>query len=540
MWISVFLVTLTLSSIGFLSNEPIEMVFNPLYTYYFYAGRYMWTNASLFFWLWMMVVLYFIIFQKFKNEITFRQKIAVGMTQSALVMILGFLLSAIVIFTVALVEMNILAWCFNISPKSLGVIMDKTAISEKLNKFVKPPKIITAEPGDKTELLAVATAMAGVDNFYGSFILPKFPKFLIWPVNLPDSSLLLIDETLVVTHINHQDLQDISSEIGYLFVKYAFPSRDIRYYPKISLLDKDGYKEFRLGDYAKRLKMVDALLVEAEAGIGNVESEIERLGNSISQIELSIKQIYTSADNGYFKCMNSAEVANCESQRAKANEQAVEKGRLLDTEKENLEAVTKELADQRMLVEFYKSQRKIGEALEANIPSERGLFDPPDGIKLTWEDPKAGSVADYFESLTHEYLHYASYMGEEKKLADPFFEEGLTEYYARKAIADNLQLETNLGYPVVVKIISKIAKNIPDSDLANIYFFKDQEALETILDRVYGDGFYKSSRVIFATLMYSQDPQKILPMANLIMEKIKGEQLTENDLLSTFSDLSKP
>jgi hypothetical protein len=530
----VFMVTITVTLIGFLSNGPQEVIINPLYSYYIYVARYIWANMSLFFWLWVLIALSGVIFQGFKSDISWGEKAKAGIVQATLVTILGFLLSGILVFVMAGVEMNVLAVWFNNNPESLGVVTDQMVIAEKLKNFTSPPKIITAQKDHKTELIAVTVAMAGKDNFYGSFVLPYFPRWLIMPIAKPTSSLILVDDTLIVTEINPKDIQDISAEVGYLFVKRNFPSRDVKYYPKVLLMDGDEYQKFRQDDFASKLKMVDGFLAEAGNSVKRGGIDVERSKESVSQLEEVVKQIYTTADEQYFECVNS-KATDCDEKRGVENQRAVEMSGELEKAKSNLADFQKEVSNSEQLVSFYQSQKKIGQSLVGNIPSERGVFVAPDEIRLTWEERNANSVADYFESLTHEYLHYTSFQGEDKKLADPFFEEGLTEYYARMAIKDNLEVSTNLGYPVIVKIISKIAKNIPDSDLASIYFSKDQKGLEIVLDRVYGKDFYKDSRVIFATLQYSQEASRILPLANIIMEKIHGEPLTERDLVSSFS-----
>jgi hypothetical protein len=78
---------------------------------------------------------------------------------------------------------------------------------------------------------------------------------------------------------------------------------------------------------------------------------------------------------------------------------------------------------------------------------------------------------------------------------------------------------------------------IPESELAEIYFTKDEVALQKALDRVYGDGFYENNQVIFETLQYTSSPKQALKLANDIMKRIGGEPLTEKDLKSNFTSL---
>src|SRR5438270_13136435 len=97
---------------------------------------------------------------------------------------------------------------------------------------------------------------------------------------------------------------------------------------------------------------------------------------------------------------------------------------------------------------------------------------PNNSINIAFGNATSSRAADYLETLIHEYLHYASYIGPDKHLSDSFFEEGLTEYFARRIVEDNLHIETNLGYPAQVKIIEAMTKRIDESEFADIYFSK--------------------------------------------------------------------
>jgi hypothetical protein len=113
--------------------------------------------------------------------------------------------------------------------------------------------------------------------------------------------------------------------------------------------------------------------------------------------------------------------------------------------------------------------------------------------------------------------------------------EGLTEYFTRKIVYRNLDINTNMAYPVNIKIINQMAKRIPESDLADIYFNNDQQKLKRTIDLVYGDNFYDQNVITLETLQYSSDPDQILLLANDIMEKIGGEPLDKADLKTTYS-----
>jgi hypothetical protein len=171
------------------------------------------------------------------------------------------------------------------------------------------------------------------------------------------------------------------------------------------------------------------------------------------------------------------------------------------------------------------------------VPNELGVFEPKDKIKIAFATTSSHAIADYLETVAHEYLHYTSYISQAKRFSDSFFEEGLTEYFARNIIQKELQTTTNLGYPVQVKIITEMTKRIPESDFMDSYFTKDDAELIYMVDRAYGDGFYENNQILFETLQYTSDPKQMLQLANTIMKKIDGQRLTEKDLFSNYSKL---
>jgi hypothetical protein len=194
------------------------------------------------------------------------------------------------------------------------------------------------------------------------------------------------------------------------------------------------------------------------------------------------------------------------------------------------------LKDYQYYDDFFRAQKKLGAISTGNISSELGVFEPNDSIKVVINTTSPHSIADYFETLTHEYLHYASYTSG-KRLDSSFFEEGLTEYFARQTIKDNLDVDTNTGYPLPVKIISILTNRIAEVDLADIYFSKNQSELEHALDLAYGDNFYQNNYILFESLLYTPDPQDALDTANTLLKHLGEPALKENDVFSTQSNL---
>ena len=172
-------------------------------------------------------------------------------------------------------------------------------------------------------------------------------------------------------------------------------------------------------------------------------------------------------------------------------------------------------------------------ASKDDIPYELGVFAPPNNIKIAIDSTDTETLADYFGTVIHEYYHYTSYISSEKSLPT-FFEEGLTEYFARKAVKDDMGIETNEGYPLIVKVIERMMDKIPEKDFQNIYFTKDNDLLVTTLDNAFGKNFSKDNELYFEYISYI--PSKdALEITNKLLDKIGATEITEDDLFSKSS-----
>ena len=81
-----------------------------------------------------------------------------------------------------------------------------------------------------------------------------------------------------------------------------------------------------------------------------------------------------------------------------------------------------------------------------------------------------------------------------------------------------------------------MTNRIPETDFADIYFTKDQNALEKLINKVYGDDFYKNNQALFASLQYAHNQDQLLKLTNVIMKKIGGQPITKKDLRSSYSN----
>lgn len=517
---------------------------NPLVAYVFYELTFVLQHFSLFFIGFLIVFASFIMSShKHKNHVVYKNYIHVLM-QIFTAIGAGFLFGFVAVLVIAFVELNIFAVLMNINPVLLGVSTDTRSIIQQIQKNGRPPSIIPTDRNPQQEVVAIANATAGQNNFYGNTILAGFPSFLILPVRNYSSSFLFLDNTLIVARMDIADLQAISPLMGYLFVQSYFPDRVIHHFPKVTVMTEKEYQNFRKNDVKTKLGKIGSEAKTLSDEVSSFSAVIRQDKAKIADGQKAQSNLLQQQNKAYDACLSTGTYVSgvfrptytkgyCQNILEEWNTK-------IDQETSNIDQLNKQLAlDQQKLAtytyyaNFFKVQGKLLGISTENIPSELGVFEPPSAIKIIINSTSSHDIADYFETLSHEYLHYASFI-QNKSFASPFFEEGLTEYFARQAIQDSLHIDTNIGYPVNVRIIKEMTKRIAEPDLADIYFNKDETALEKELNLAYGDNFYKDNYVTFESLQYTSDPKQALKLANTIMYHMGAKPLTSKDLYSSF------
>lgn len=497
-------------------------------------------SANLFlFFLYVLVTAFFFTRAIHFNSASFFKKCLFAITNVFAGIGIGFCLAGVILLIIAGIQLNSVALLLNSSPNILGIIDDKASIVTALKNNNQPPEIIATNAEKMKELVAIATATTGKDNLYGRYVLQTIPSSFVLPIHTLRSSILLLDNTLIVTEIDPSDMEAISPTVGYLFVQQYFPTRKIKALPKISIMNRQEYLAYRQEDAKQKIASIDMKLATIAAAVSSTSASMEQDKNQALQNQAINQQAAAQGNAEYKKCMSTGKYTQSDCQKVIAQwKNTVDSGNTtIKTAVQDFTNKKNQLAEYQYYETFLKRQKDLLSHQQEQLPHELGVFEPGDSIKIALDTSNPHTVADYFETVTHEYLHYASYVSPEKRLRDAFFEEGLTEYFAREMIKNDLHTSTNLGYPVFVKIIQQMTHIIPESELADIYFSKDQDALEAALDRVYGYEFYKNNLYLFEALQYSSDPKHVLQLANAIMERIGGKKLTEKDLISTYSSL---
>lgn len=433
------------------------------------------------------------------------------------------------------------------NPKSAGIIVDQNTIIDELKKMANPPTILGKDKN--IEDIIVLLKEKNKSTFYKNNIIPLAVRLSPIKSKLPSSSVMLLDNNLIITDFDKGKIESVSPVIAKLFVKNALAPRYIKDEPNVNLMDRQEYLKYRDDQINEAVQKIDDVLTQLQKGINILYSDISTDKKMISSNETSLSNSITERDEAYNYCMNAGYYSyyfgyfyrfysdsDCNNQKAEWDTIIAGFQKNIQDWKNRLAYDQKQLADFQDTKDNVENYRVIVASQKDQAPYELGLFEPEKSVKVVLENTSTSSLADFYETLVHEYLHYTSYVSKDRKL-DGFFEEGLTEYFARKVVKINLNTDTNLGYPLISKIIQEMIKKIPDDKLEEIYFTKNQDSLVSLLNESYGKNFYKDSQLYF-TLIYYVPSKDAIKIANNIMFKIGGNELREDDLTSTRSSFN--
>ncbi len=492
------------------------------------------------------IVIVFLRTIRFEKSHSLHKKSLLTAVHLSSITVISIFLSYLILLTIAWVQLTVMAVMINSNAKSLGIITDKKELVKTLKGNDTPPQIIASDDDSYSKLIAIASTISGTNSFYGNTILPSVPSFLVLPIKELGASILL-DNTLIIANVNKKELETLSPIVGYMFIKHYFPQRAIRFYPKIVVIDDKEYESYRFVDSKEKIKTLDSQLATLEKEMSSSAASLSKMKTSIDTNKALIPTTFAQKDDKMKKCNASGHyekgIFKHDNTPEFCQKDAIAFDTIVDTANKEIDENTKQLPIVQSQLDLYKqyktffsSQRKLNAVLDKNIPHELGVYKPPSTIRILIDTKSSHALADYFATSVHEYLHYASH-NEKKSFSILFFEEGLTEYFTRKVITNGLNTSTNLGYPIFAKIITQITNAIPESDLEEIYFTKDQARLEKVLNSVYGENFYKNNAILFTTLQYASNPTQILITANAIMKHIGGDPMTSEDIFSTESQL---
>jgi hypothetical protein len=527
----------------FLGNSNLH-IDNPFLSFIFYQLNIFVSYLPIF------LIIFFAIFIIFLRRFYTEKKITPKVLFHNFIQILfGLTIAAfsafVILLIIAFIELNIFSIVININPKIIGIQTETPEIYNNLKSSLQSPKIIVGEKNSKNVVVAIAKTAGGTDNLYGNKLINAVPNLFIYPINNA-YNMMLLDNTLIINMLSSKDIEKISPLLGFLYVKENFPLRQIRSYPNVSIMNENSFLAFRKKDILEKNKKIDKEILKMQTAISSLSASIEISKEDVDKNKNLAGDILKQRDKEYNSCLSKGVYVKGKFVPENTEEfckEILEKWDKDFSEQENsnskltktIKKYEENLKEYQYFENYFKAYQKLNDVSSLNIPSELGVFEPQDSIRILFDNASPTSIADYLETLIHEYLHYASYT-KGKRLDSSFFEEGLTAYFARQTIDNTMKVKTNIGYPILVKVIDELMKKNAEVDLAEIYFTKDQASLERKLNLVYGDNFYKDNIIQFESLLYITDPDLALKTANSIMKKIGGNPLSKEDILSTSSN----
>ncbi len=429
--------------------------------------------------------------------------------------------------------------------RSLNILSNDKEIIESLRKTSYMPKIV-GNDDQMAKIIILSLLNRNVSSFYNRVTLPSAISAKKIDLKLPGDILLLPNGTLVIKELNKSSIESMSPVLGRLMVKKYFDSKYIKEEPQIQVMGRQEYLKFREDQINEQLAEISKYVANTQSLINTTYGNISQDKQKITANQSGLSQATSSRESDYQYCKTAGyssyyfntfyryySDSECESQRQKWDAIIVGFQKNITDWEESLRIDQYNLSEYQKTKDLLTKYRDLIATQKENSPGELGLFESPNKIKVVLESTSDKAIADYFAIVTHEYLHYTSYVSEERTLPQ-FFEEGLTEHYSRQIIYDQTGTKTNIGYPTIVPIIKKIAKDIPREELERVYFTKDSKLLIALLNQKYGTNFYRDSEYYFNIIPYL-NPSDALELVNNIMFKIGGSKLTENELYSTSS-----
>lgn len=452
------------------------------------------------------------------------------------VLIGGFIFSFLIIFLIAWAELLLLSGIFRINPALLGV-SHRSDIALSLRDHNIPPIIVTEY---KNPIVAIAAVSTGKDSFYAKRILPLIPDSAFFGTSSLSANVFLLDNIVIIIKENQFELQTISSPIAYLWIQKTFPQQTIKHNPKLTVLDTSSYQKYRTDESKKHLLLLDKKISDVEKAQASLSAKIRTDTELLTTNTELTKQIASFARNQYTECLAGRYVAqgkiinnpsklHCDALKKRLDVESSQSAKVVTDWEKKLETDKKTFANYDLYQSLYTTKKAELTKRLTQLTHEQGVFFPKDRITLSYP---AKNLSEYFETVVHEYLHFTSYVSDEKVLELPFFEEALTEYFTQKIMKQQFPNAEFHAYPVHVAVIKAMTKKIPEATLETIYFTKDQKKLVSLLNSIYGKDFYNQNLQTFTSLHYATDTKEMLKFGNPLLLKIGAKPLTPLDFLS--------
>ncbi|HCR81573.1 MAG: hypothetical protein UX28_C0003G0125 [Candidatus Pacebacteria bacterium GW2011_GWA1_46_10] len=477
-----------------------------------------------------------------------QQNIRKAISFTGLTLLTAWVLSPLITLIFGLVQVN---WAPIKVNNSSEV---KWGADEVVNYLKDSNNLPTIRNGEENFSKTIVDAYEGINSsenlFFNNNVLNLIPENFVFTTVKNNSDLVIVKNSLVFRKINEDEIEKISPVLGKLYVKNYLEDRYVKSEPKIEVLGRQEYLSYRETMFNEQIKEVRDLQTEITNEVNRIYGVISQAKQNITLGEQYVQDSRNKQQADYDYCKSAGYYTyyyepgfhryysdqECENVRGQWDSIVIGYQNEISEWQAILGQAQAEASEWNQINEDLEYYVTLIETQKGQTVYELGIFQPEDQIiKIALDYTSSNTLADYLSTLVHEYFHYTSYVSEETVLPG-FFEEGLTEYFARKAIKQELNISTQLGYPVLVKIIEKIVDDIGEDELKEIYLTKNTDRLIGILNEKYGDTFYNESELYF-TLLPFLPAEDQLTVANNILIRIGGNQLNSDDIFSKESNL---
>ncbi|MBI5123091.1 hypothetical protein HZA75_04515 [Candidatus Roizmanbacteria bacterium] len=374
------------------------------------------------------------------------------------VLIIGFHLGFGIPYLVATAQAGYVVIGSNMGIIPGKIVTDANEISKKIQSSKSMPHVVYYDYSYKKSLVLVR--LNAKPSFYSSNLIISVPDFVFEKLSAPQAAILLVDDKLLITELKEDVLEKLSPTLGKLLIKNTFKDKNIKSDSKISLLNRQEYLKLREKQINEQIKKLDDEIVEVDKEINITYGYISENKKQLQEADDFLANSETKKTATYNECKSAGENYEGHFYRYYTDDQCNSILAEWDKIVREVSGQTGEIRsalsnNQRVLADYQSTRAYTVQARNfvneyKNItPDELGIFLPEKDIKIALDSNNPDVFNGYLATLVHEYLHYTTYVSDEREL-DHFFEEGLTEYFAKKIMKKQLNYSENIGYPVAV------------------------------------------------------------------------------------------
>lgn len=462
---------------------------------------------------------------------------------SFLGLVLGYFASFLFLIIFSFLHLNTLSLKIKFFSSKIS---DPDTIASEIQKSDLPPKIINISGKNYSKAL-----FQGSENAFSTFYSDKIVNLTPIILNFADKNgtgIFYFGNNLYFSKIDQQSIESIAPIVSKKYVQLSLDGKYVKDLPKISVIGRQEYLKYREQKINEQIDKIQEAYDAVSNYLQNLYANIANANTQIKNNESAIDSAISSRDYYYNYCMNAGYYSyylnyffrsfsdeKCESDKQEWNGIIAQNEQNITEWRSYINSVNSEIASYKELQENLGYYIELVESQKQIIVYELGLFEPDDQIKVVLDTTKSSSLADFFATSIHEYFHYTSYVSEEKVLPS-FFEEALTEYFARKSVEEILNFSTNQGYPAYIDLIGKMTSDIGEDKMKDIYLTKNFDLLKSELNYKYGEHFYDDTQYYFDILPYL-DLESQVNIVNDIMFRINGEKINVEDVVSSETEL---